>query len=185
MTKSIILDAKQIDMIQKLIRLANNNPNDNEANLAARRVCKMLTDYLFPYIPISNPKVQSASSPPFDPYQDLYNMMRDLKKNARKEQHQQDWTGFTQGREPPGSTREAKQARPETESKPHVDSQGKNPYSEYTAGYYDPNFNSSFANINCPRCKKVFKITSINFQNPEIVCPYCFLEFFFKKGENA
>lgn len=34
-------------MIQKLIKLANNNPNDNEANLAARKVCKMLADYKF------------------------------------------------------------------------------------------------------------------------------------------
>lgn len=35
------------DLILKLIRLANNNPNDNEANLAARKVCKMLADYKF------------------------------------------------------------------------------------------------------------------------------------------
>ena len=33
-----------LDLLQKLIRLANNNPNDNEANLAARRVCKMLAE---------------------------------------------------------------------------------------------------------------------------------------------
>jgi SNF2 family DNA or RNA helicase len=30
------------DKIIKLIRLANNNPNDNEANLAARKACKLL-----------------------------------------------------------------------------------------------------------------------------------------------
>jgi len=36
-----------IDLIQKLVKLANNNPNDNEANLAARKVCQMLTDYKF------------------------------------------------------------------------------------------------------------------------------------------
>jgi hypothetical protein len=33
-----------IDRLIKLIKLANNNPNDNEANLAARRVCKMIAD---------------------------------------------------------------------------------------------------------------------------------------------
>ena len=31
-----------LDLLKKLIRLANNNPNDNEANLAARKVCVMI-----------------------------------------------------------------------------------------------------------------------------------------------
>jgi hypothetical protein len=31
-----------LDLLKKLTRLANNNPNDNEANLAARKVCQML-----------------------------------------------------------------------------------------------------------------------------------------------
>lgn len=30
------------DLIVKLIRLANNNPNENEANMAARKACKLL-----------------------------------------------------------------------------------------------------------------------------------------------
>lgn len=34
--------------IQDLIRLANNNDNDNEANSAARMVCIALKDYTFP-----------------------------------------------------------------------------------------------------------------------------------------
>lgn len=34
-----------LDLLKKLARLANNNPNDNEANLAARRVCKMLEEF--------------------------------------------------------------------------------------------------------------------------------------------
>lgn len=36
-----------IELIQKLIKLANNNPNENEANLAARKVCKLLTTFKF------------------------------------------------------------------------------------------------------------------------------------------
>lgn len=36
-----------LNIVQKLIKLANNNSNENEANLAARKVCKMLTDYKF------------------------------------------------------------------------------------------------------------------------------------------
>lgn len=35
------------DLIKKLIRLANNNPNENEANLAARKVCSMLDGHEF------------------------------------------------------------------------------------------------------------------------------------------
>lgn len=33
-----------LELLKKLTRLANNNPNDNEANLAARKVAKMLQD---------------------------------------------------------------------------------------------------------------------------------------------
>lgn len=36
------------DKIIKLIKLANSNPNDAEANSAARLVCKELADYDFP-----------------------------------------------------------------------------------------------------------------------------------------
>ena len=31
-----------IELLTNLVRLANNNPNDNEANAAARKVCKMI-----------------------------------------------------------------------------------------------------------------------------------------------
>lgn len=34
--------------IKKLIELANNNPNSNEANAAARKVCELLEEYSFP-----------------------------------------------------------------------------------------------------------------------------------------
>jgi hypothetical protein len=54
------------DKIQKLIRLANNNPNENEANLAARKVCSLLNDYKFPIQVKSNihePIIRGASNP--------------------------------------------------------------------------------------------------------------------------
>lgn len=38
------------ELLKKLTRLANNNPNDNEANLAARKVCKMLAESDFAYV---------------------------------------------------------------------------------------------------------------------------------------
>lgn len=36
------------EQIKSLIRLANNNSNDNEANSSARAVCRLLASYSFP-----------------------------------------------------------------------------------------------------------------------------------------
>lgn len=67
------------DKIKKLIRLANANPNDHEANLAARMVCKMLKDYSFeevktafgkmnePWVSRPAPPKQEAPKPPPPP----------------------------------------------------------------------------------------------------------------------
>ncbi len=35
-----------LELLKKLIQLAGNNPNENEANIAARRACKMMYDAL-------------------------------------------------------------------------------------------------------------------------------------------
>ncbi len=47
-----------LDLLKKLTRLANNNPNDNEANLAARKVCKMLEagNWELPALPTYKPE---------------------------------------------------------------------------------------------------------------------------------
>ena len=76
-----------LDLLKKLTRLANNNPNDNEANLAARRVCKMLEEGNWNLQPVNpqhqkqNPynaagsQAKSASNPPqsgWDWFRDFY-----------------------------------------------------------------------------------------------------------------
>lgn len=68
-----------LEQIQKLIRLANNNPNDNEANAAARRVCKMLADYKFP-----TPSVygQSPINPPRTDQKSRYNPVTNPPRNT-------------------------------------------------------------------------------------------------------
>ena len=38
-----------LDLIIKLVKLANNNPNEHEANLAARKVCKLIADGKFDF----------------------------------------------------------------------------------------------------------------------------------------
>lgn len=37
----------KLEILMKLIALANNNPNDNEANLAARKACKAIIEHKF------------------------------------------------------------------------------------------------------------------------------------------
>lgn len=37
----------KLDILKKLIALANNNPNDNEANFAARKACKALVEHKY------------------------------------------------------------------------------------------------------------------------------------------
>jgi hypothetical protein len=48
-----------LDLLNKLVRLANNNPNDNEANLAARKVCRMIEEGKFNFN--SNGHVKTAA----------------------------------------------------------------------------------------------------------------------------
>jgi len=61
-----------IDILKKLIELACNNPNENEANSAARKVCRMLKEdryQAFNGAPISQPKPKDkyTQGPPHRP----------------------------------------------------------------------------------------------------------------------
>lgn len=40
-----------LELLKKLVKLANNNPNEHEANSAARRVCKLIEDNEFKFVP--------------------------------------------------------------------------------------------------------------------------------------
>jgi len=50
-----------LDLLKKLVKLANNNPNEHEANSAARRACKLIENAEFKFVadvkpnPIFNP----------------------------------------------------------------------------------------------------------------------------------
>lgn len=59
---------KEFERLKALTRLANNNPNENEANLAARRVCKILEEKQFVFIEVRESstaanKVYNVSNP--------------------------------------------------------------------------------------------------------------------------
>lgn len=60
------------DRVEKLARLANNNPNEHEANLAARMVCRLLEASGFQYPATVNYR-------PFPAQEQFY---RDVKRSA-------------------------------------------------------------------------------------------------------
>lgn len=53
-----------LEKLIKLAKLANNNPNDNEANLAARKVCKMIADNNYQFNNIQAPFKQDPRTGP-------------------------------------------------------------------------------------------------------------------------
>ena len=78
-------------MLKKLIALANNNPNEHEANLAARKVCKALIEhkYIDQLISVKEPVRQTTQSyykgpkPDFD-MNDFMKMYDELFKGRYK-----------------------------------------------------------------------------------------------------
>lgn len=103
-----------LERLKKLVRLANNNPNEHEANLAARKACKMIQDGNFEFTnkvptnpPPSTPKQQSTNPnpnpnvyrSPYDNYYSGYSIFeeffRNMKDNPRyKEYREGDWTPY-------------------------------------------------------------------------------------------
>jgi len=51
------------ELIIKLAKLANNNPNDNEANSAARKVCKLLEEGKYVLSNNSNSNNSTSTTP--------------------------------------------------------------------------------------------------------------------------
>lgn len=102
-----------LDLLKKLLRLANNNPNDNEANLAARKVCRMLADaeekgelrWGSKSKTSAQPQSQYQSRPYASPFESIIEQMRKMQEEEakrraeasderrRKEQQRQQSTG--------------------------------------------------------------------------------------------
>lgn len=74
------------EQIKKLIRPANNNPNDNEANLAAREVCRRLASYEFVVSKPPEPPKTTHTHRAEDPFWDaIFKAARE--RNAKREQN--------------------------------------------------------------------------------------------------
>lgn len=54
----------KVEILNKLLALANNNPNEHEANSAARKLCKTLGEMNFQFKSSSQPYQRSTSSVP-------------------------------------------------------------------------------------------------------------------------
>lgn len=55
-----------IDLLKKLVRLANNNPNEHEANAAARRACKLIEEGNFA-LPTTSTTTKPTPAPGWEP----------------------------------------------------------------------------------------------------------------------
>lgn len=68
-----------LELLKKLVKLANNNPNENEANSAARRVCKLIEKAEFKFVAEIkqdyNPfiQVQTSGANSWTSYAESYN----------------------------------------------------------------------------------------------------------------
>lgn len=98
-----------LDLLKKLINLANNNPNDHEANSAARRVCKMIAEGNYDFMNTQTPPKQASGRTAWDVVNDYM--------NQRYSQAQQNsWSGYGAGYDPSYAQKEAYQkAQQQTE----------------------------------------------------------------------
>jgi len=72
-----------IDRLKKLTRLANNNPNDHEANLAARRVCKMLEEANFTLTSAPPPSMHGVA---YDEASNMGDIFSEMLRQQAKQQ---------------------------------------------------------------------------------------------------
>lgn len=77
-----------IELLIKLCRLANNNPNENEANSAARRACKLIEEgeYKFSDEPVINNKRESWSGFSNPPRQNSWDFYEEYVRQAQRAQ---------------------------------------------------------------------------------------------------
>lgn len=76
-----------LGLLKKLVRLANSNPNEHEANSAARRVCKLIEEGKFEFVdskqntPYQYTYYDEARSVDFN---DIVEQMRKVRYNYRR-----------------------------------------------------------------------------------------------------
>ncbi len=169
-----------LDLLKKLTRLANNNPNDNEANLAARRVCKMLEESdwkILPEVKTAYGKMnegQWASPKPPDPNSDWFNRQQHTQPRRPDNPNQEyDSSGRPKPPNPPKSPPKKESVKPP--------SGWRNPFDGLRDEFFDEIFNRSRSRKNqegmprplkCTKCEKMQLTTFIG--NPAVfICQDC------------
>ncbi len=125
-----------IDLLIKLVKLANNNPSEHEANSAARRACKLIAEgnYKFGAEPPKQPKVEIRQPQPWpgnaSPFTGFHNTdwFTEFYNNQRQER-QNEYERQQAGRE---NERREQQARNQQNV---YGGQGYNPNQYYKAPY--------------------------------------------------
>ena len=80
------------ELITKLAKLANNNPNENEANAAARKVCKLLAEANFDFGKTTTSQQSNTNRGPEGHYgspmseQEFYDILRNMAGSRRYSQ---------------------------------------------------------------------------------------------------
>lgn len=90
----VYVKLKEDSLIVKLIKLANNNPNENEANLAARKVCKMIADADYKFGNTNKPKVNDYANsniyPRWDDLSPIYDYFRKQREQYEREKQERE-----------------------------------------------------------------------------------------------
>jgi hypothetical protein len=143
-----------LDLLTKLVKLANNNPNENEANSAARRVCKLIAEANFIFNDNNyNPPLGGTSPVDSGRYQDIKRAGEAFWRspNPFDPWSGGTWTGFKSPDNTESDTvkREREERQKRSESNPNWQKKEK-----------------------CPNCNVmlIFDIKSMYFQCPS--CPH-------------
>lgn len=163
--KTITLTEKQMRVLEALIRLANDNNSEGEANSAARSACKMLKGYIFnqwklksePEINRTNePDFKSTRSPSWEGFPGYWEEVfgggfksrgrtaygKVNEERERQARQNKESKNYQEGRTPPGSTKEAKQAPREERAEPHVGS-NQDPFADFKKAYTEKAYTES------------------------------------------
>ena len=97
-----------LNLLKKLIKLATNNPNEHEANSAARRVCKLIAEADFKFVEdVINIRPQVASNPVWKPTPKQEEFFKDKGPRVYSNPVSSDWFRdmFTKARNNPYEAR--------------------------------------------------------------------------------
>jgi hypothetical protein len=143
-----------IDLITKLAKLANNNPNENEANLAARKVCRLLAEGDFKF---NGAKTRDSFSDPLD------DLLRSVRKARQGSPYQYgDWV------KPPTDYEETfRKAQREQQQK--ADAERYNSRKKQYAPPQEPTFYPR-----CVHCGTRFTMPPMDYwKTDRYLCPEC------------